>query len=678
MLRYGDMAYEQKNYGSAIHFYKMVVDESLKVGRVSSHPYAFSVYTGKSKKVELSDTSTIEEPDVEIDADVDQNEIYATHMVAQCSRLTNNYSQSEIWYVKSLQLNWGKAETEYPLDRYWYATILMNQGNYTGAIEELKTFLLDHENNSADEVTYYKTRANQLIENCKFATSSQSKNLEVSIKKGDSLLNNGSSSFAASYFDDNNILISSARSNSVGDKNRKIESRLLSDIFTMRKTGYGWEGAVALNEPLNTTEHEGAASVGTNKKVMFFTKWYVDNTKKSEILVSNFFVDKWMKPRELGESVNSKGYSSQHPHITNNNTTLFFSSDMPGGQGGMDIWMCKVDRSGRTSDPINLGPSINTPEDEITPFYHEITGVLYFSSKGHQNIGGYDVFKTKFDIFSNFASNVQNMGIPVNSSKNDMYFCFDNSQTNGFLTSNRDECSDCANTHCNQIYTLTRNENKFLLSGTVYDFDTDGPIPFATITVKDVLGEFDPYTFQTDSLGHYEIPMAPDMHIFFKGQKLEYFADANVQSTIGMDESENFNIDLVLQLIPYEEIEIPGILYDYDKATLRPESKVVIDSLIQFLNYNDNLIIEISSHTDENGSDAYNNKLSQKRAESVVNYLIEGGIPTARLVAKGYGESIPIIKNAETEEDHQKNRRTSFRILGEDFKALDKIRPRNN
>jgi len=702
MLRYGDNAYEQKNYGSAVHFYKMVIDEGLKVERISAHPYAYNNYTGKTKKVEgaESDINQLIDSVNNIDSlsnhlneipdkqdfnendfaengkiDKDTNELYATHMIAECCRLMNDYSLAEYWYVQSLQLSWGMEKGTYPLDRYWYATILMNNNNYKQAADELQTFILDNEDTTAQNA-YFVLRAEQLIKNCKYAQSSRSKIKGVTVKKGDSLLNNGSSSFAVNYMDYNNIILSSARNTSIEDKENDIDGSLLSDIFTMRKNGDCWEEVHSLMGEPNTTQHEGAASVGDDKKTMYFTRWYVDNKKEASIFVTKWFVDKWMLPRKLGAAVNVKGYTSSHPYISKNNKTLFFASDRPGGHGGMDIWYCKIDRKGKTSDPINLGPNINSAEDEITPFYHEATSVLYFSSTGHKNIGGYDVFKAKYNLENNYAGYPENMGYPINSAKNDKYFVLNELQTNGFLTSNRGGCEDCDDSHCNQIYTMVKEENEFLLSGYVLDALTDEEIPNAKITIKDVLGGFEDYTFETDQNGYYEMPLSPEMHIFLKAQKIDYFADANVQSTIGVVESEEYTIDFFLSKIPYKEIAIPGILYDYDKATLRPESMIVLDSLVDFLLVNNNLIIEISSHTDEHGSDSYNNKLSQERAQSVVNYLIENEIPMERLIAKGYGKNIPIVKNSTTEADDQKNRRTSFRILGEDFEEVTKIQPK--
>ncbi len=701
MLRYGDQAFEQKNYASAIHFYKMIIDEDLKVERISSHPYAYNAYTGKSNKMQIegSDSTALtdsvnigdslalkelnssevfieEEIFTDIGDDkVDGNELYATHMIAECCRLMNEYSLAEYWYVKSLQFSWGAEEDTYPLDRYYYGTVLMNNSSYKQASEEFKTFRLDNEDTTSATAYFYK-RAEQLISSCGYAENSMTKKQGVSVKKGDSLINNGSSSYAASFLDYNHIIISSARNTSTENQENKISGNQLSDIFLMTKNGENWVGAQSLNGDPNSSQHEGAASVGNDKKTMYFTRWYLDNETEPQIFVTKYFVDKWMKPRLLGPAVNTKGYTSSHPYITQDNKTLFFSSDRPGGQGGMDIWYCKIDYKGKTTEPINLGPKINTPEDEVTPFFHENTGVLYFSSQGHKTLGGFDIFKSKFNLETNFVSPPENLGFPISSSKNDKYFCLSELQTEGFLTSNRSECDQCPDTYCNQIYTITKEENQFLLSGFVYDAVTDKEIPNAKITVKDVLGEFEDYSFETDETGYYEISLNPEMHIFLKAQKIEFFADANAQSTIGVVESEDYTIDFFLTKIPYEEIAIPGILYDYDKATLRSESMVVLDSLIDFLTINDNLVIEISSHTDEQGSHAYNNKLSQERAQSVVDYLIAKEIPMERLIAKGYGKTIPIVKNSTSEEDDQKNRRTSFRILGEDFEEVTKIQPK--
>ena len=676
MIKYGDNAYDQKNYASAIHFYMMVVDESQKIERISSYPYAFDIYNDESSASvdSLSNDSiqAIEDVTDPEQSAVDPSEIYATHRIAESCRLMNDYDLSRYWYIQSLQMQWSQRVPDFPLDRFWYANTLINLAKYKEAEEELKTFVIDNEG-IGENMKYYLMRAKQLITNCRFAQSSRSKKPGVSVTKGDSLLNNGSTSFAVSFYDHEQIVLSSARNTSTEDGLKKIESNFLSDLFFMRGSEGKYEGAQTVGGDLNSKHHEGAPSVGDNKSIMYFTRWYSDNDKKPAVHASNYFVDKWMKPRKLGDAVNKKGYSSMHPYITKDNKLLFFSSDMPGGQGGFDIWVCKIDRRGFASDPLNLGPSINSPEDEITPFYHEATNVLYFSSTGHENMGGFDVFKVTYNRQNNYAGRAENMGFPINSPKNDKYFVLDDLQLNGFLTSNRDRCSDCETSYCNSIYNVQKEENKFMLSGYVFDAMTDEIIPNAKITVKDVLGVFEDYSFEADDEGYYELPLSPEMHIFIKAQQVEYFAYADHLSTIGIDKSQDFTIDFWLTKFPYEEIALPGILYDYDKASLRPESMVVLDSLIEFLNINDNLIIEISSHTDEHGAEAYNNKLSQKRAESVVNYLIENEIHPDRLLAKGYGKSKPLIPNAKTEEEDQQNRRTSFRILGENFEPVTKI-----
>ncbi|MBL4703133.1 MAG: hypothetical protein JKY54_01345, partial [Flavobacteriales bacterium] len=303
MIHYGDAAYEQGNYASAIYFYEMVTNEELKVERASSNPYGMAQYSGKSKRIDpveesaTSDTTIVEPVANKKDGTIDQNEAYATHMIAECARLMNDYLLAEQTYVISLQLNWGGTSSDYPLDPYWYATVLMNNENYELARMAFNNFILDHEDNQDTTMLHYIDLSKKQIKNCKYAASSASHRKGVSVTKGDSLLNNGSTSFAASYYSHDQILISSARNISRQDLAKEIPSEQLSDIFLIRKNGDSWEGAEALIGDLNTEHHEGAASVGKNTSTMYFTRWKTDNDGLPKVYVSKYFVNKWMKAR---------------------------------------------------------------------------------------------------------------------------------------------------------------------------------------------------------------------------------------------------------------------------------------------------------------------------------------------------------------------------------------------
>jgi outer membrane protein OmpA-like peptidoglycan-associated protein len=185
------------------------------------------------------------------------------------------------------------------------------------------------------------------------------------------------------------------------------------------------------------------------------------------------------------------------------------------------------------------------------------------------------------------------------------------------------------------------------------------------ITFKDIRGDKETFYLITDSMGNYSTPLEEGWELYIKAQKNKFFGDAGNVSTLGLTESQHFTKDFFLSPIPQGDIVIPGIEYDYDKATLRPASMKILDDVVDFLNLNNNLSVEISSHTDARGADAYNLKLSQERAKSVVDYLIQKGIKADRLIAQGYGETKLLIPNAQTEEEHQKNRRTAFRPIKE-------------
>jgi OOP family OmpA-OmpF porin len=312
-----------------------------------------------------------------------------------------------------------------------------------------------------------------------------------------------------------------------------------------------------------------------------------------------------------------------------------------------------------------MGPVFNTTEDEVTPFMHNYTSTLYFSSNGHPGLGGLDIFKSTFSNEDSVWSLPKNVGTPINSSKDDSYFVMERNQQHGFFTSDRDNCSDCKSGACYKVYDFEKLVNTFDLRGVVYNSEDNTPIGSALITVKDIRGDKEPVYLVTDSLGNYFTALDENVELYLKAQKTKFFGDAGSVTTIGLTESAHLTKDFFLSPIPKGDIVIPGIEYDLDKATLRPASKKILDDLYDFLVLNNNLSVEINSHTDERGSDKYNMKLSQERAKSCVDYLISKGISADRLVAKGYGETKLLIEHAKTEEEHQKNRRTAFRPIKE-------------
>ncbi len=524
---------------------------------------------------------------------------------------------------------------------------------------------------------------------CDFAMRDEGTYSNAKVFLLDSVVNNGSTSFGMMYHQ-NRLLFSSARQDTSLLAVTKSAPLFESDIYFTKYNKDGTYETPQWVEGINTEAIEGGATFSPDGKAVYFTRVNPLNHYESSIYVSRYFNGRWTEPFKLGKDINMDGYKSMTPSMADDGKTLYYASNRPGTIGGMDIWLTTINDDGETTEPINLGEFINTNEDEITPYYHRKSKTLYFSSEGHIGFGGLDVFKSTINPITEWWDTPQNVGQPINSSRDDAYFVWGADMQTGYMTSDRDNCGDCdssntLNVHCNSIYRVERPEIVVSISGYVYDFDTDEPIPGAAVILKDVRGQFEDIMLKADDNGYYESDLLVNEEYFMKASKKKYFVDAGIENTLGLVETTAMQHDFFLTLIPIGEIEIKGIEYDFDAATLRPQSKVELDKLVNFLNLNASLKIEIRSHTDERGSDIYNQKLSQRRAQSVVDYLVDSGIERDRLEANGLGESEPAVIRLEDgkdveltpqfinslsnedkkEEYHQRNRRTAFKVLAQ-------------
>ncbi|MGV3598187.1 MAG: OmpA family protein [Bacteroidota bacterium] len=356
-----------------------------------------------------------------------------------------------------------------------------------------------------------------------------------------------------------------------------------------------------------------------------------------------------------------------HPSVSQDGLTLYFSADLPGGFGGKDIYSTTFDKRSKSwGAPVNAGSVINTKNDDMFPFIHA-DGTLYFSSNGHVGMGGLDVFSAKNN--GGTWEEPVNMKWPINSGADDFSFTVSDDKQNGYLSSNRD-----GGKGKDDIYGFYLKPLEFKLKIVVKDAKTGKTIPNAT--VKFTINNDSSAAFTANVDGVLEAPLMMNASYgFFASKTEDYYFDSETKqvSTIGKELSENFVQELLLnQMNVEDEFTLKGIYYDLDKADLRSESLPVIDSLITLLNKYPKIRIEIGSHTDCRSSKEYNEQLSQRRAQSVVDYLISKGIASARLEAKGYGETKLVndcacegaeVKRNCSEEEHQLNRRTTFRIV---------------
>ncbi|MDP4267672.1 MAG: OmpA family protein, partial [Bacteroidota bacterium] len=467
----------------------------------------------------------------------------------------------------------------------------------------------------------------------------------------------------------NTIIFSSSREGSTGNEIDATTGQPFSDIYTTRQDRKGaWKTPEPITTVINSKSNEGAACFNSKGDEMFFTR--CDRKKKKAlpcVIMRSKFADKeWKEPELVKLTTDSATpYSFGHPTLSNDDLELFFASDLKGGFGGKDIWVAKrKSMNDQFGEPENLGKEINTDGDELFPFVRD-NGEFYFSSTGHVGMGGLDIFKA--DYKDGKYVNIQNLKAPINSPADDYGIAFKPEKNEGFITSNREGTMGS-----DDIFYFKSKPILFTLKGIVKDDSTQHVISGAT--VKMVGSDQTVVEVKTDKSGAYSFNNKQflenttyDLSVSKKG----YFNSTGKETTVGYETTKDITHDFTIKLIPKAPIELPNILYVFNKWDLTDSAKKALDGLVKTLKDNPTLVIELSSHTDSRGSFEYNDTLSQKRAESVVKYLVEKGIEIDRLVAKGYGERKLKNKCKDgvpcTEEEHQVNRRTEFAILRDNY-----------
>ncbi len=597
--------------------------------------------------------------------------------IAESYRLTNNPQQAELWYSKVIAKNY-----ENPIAILRYAEALKMNEEYEEAKIQFHAYkeLVPDDPRGADGIIScdlakeWKEYPNgYVIEEMKF-------------------LNSKMSDYSPSYARDDyqQLYFTSSREETTGQSEHGGTGQGFTDIFvsTMDRKGK-WSTPVPLEEPVNTEAEEGTPVLSSDYNTLYFTRCNVSKRKAlgCEIFSAVRTGDKWSKVQSL--ALESDSITVAHPAISPDELTLYFVSDMGGsiknyeGKNSKDLWkVSRTSASAAWGKPENLGPTINTPGDEVFPFMHH-DGTLYFSSDGHIGMGGLDIFKAVQNSAGEWE--VENMQYPVNSSSDDFGIVFEADRESGFLSSSRKGKSD------DDIYSFMLPPLKFSITGVVKDEKTDEPI--ADAVVKSISSSGITLESKTGRDGSFKFMLAGGVDYIFIASKEDYLKGKERETTKGLTQSTEFETEIYLSPID-KPIEIENIFFELDKAELRPESIVSLDQLVETLNDNPNITIELGSHTDARASDAYNLDLSRRRAQSVVNYLISKNIARDRLIAKGYGESTPktVDKkdheaypflpvgtklteeyiNSLKDEDQQEmahflNRRTEFKVIRTDY-----------
>lgn len=601
--------------------------------------------------------------------DRDKRMLYA-YQIAECYRYIGDYERAELYYKNAIRRGYTDE-----IALLHHADMLRATQQYEDAIETYRIYLdsvPDDDRALAGLESIRKTQE---------WVANPTRHIINPIKEINSRESDYAPVFVAGR--DNEIIFTSTRKAATGKKSSMITGQSYADLFrsTFGIQKQKWEEPKLLDENLiiNTGDEEGAGTLSSTGEQMIFTRCRYDKTQSlgAELFSSSQSRGAWSEPirvQVVGDSI-----VAAHPALNENESVLYFVSDMPGGFGGKDIW--KAEKKGSSfSNPVNLGETINTPGDEMFPFVRD-NGELYFSSNYHIGMGGLDIFVANQDEEGNWT--IKNMGSPVNSPADDFGIGYVVGADKGMFTSNR------KGSRGDDIYSFLVPPKIYEVEGEVFDKETNSKIDGATVRIIGTDGTNMKMRTQN---GKFKLKLKPETEYIFAAFKDGYLRDKAMANTIGLEDSKDFKFELFLT--PTDSpIKVDNINYEFGSFELLPESKLALDTLVQVLVFNPTITIELMAHTDHIGSDQANFTLSQKRAQSVVDYLIEKGINPQRLVAKGYGETWPkkvtreiakqydfLNRNDElTEEfilkltpEQQEiaraiNRRTEFRVLSTDY-----------
>jgi peptidoglycan-associated lipoprotein len=604
--------------------------------------------------------------------------------IADLYVIARDFTRAEKIYDRILKKD---KEKEFEDVRVDYAKVMKSQGKYAEALREFNTVIADPEaDDSLKTVAKFELSGIELMD--KLAP-----NLEAIVSSVTGKVNSSSAESAPVQSQDGSLYFSSF--------NRKKEIILdgkegdyEAKLYTATKNDKGeYDKVTPLPENINRPGfNSGGVSFSRDGRRMYFTRATLSNNKveKSILFVSNKGAEGWGAPAEVAEL---KGdYNIKHPIMGElfGGEVLFFASNMLGGQGGYDIYYAPVS-GGVHGKPINLGPTVNTKKDEITPYYNN--GSLYFSSTGHPGIGGFDIFYATWDGSS--WKDLTNIGFNYNSAYDDTFLRFNDSGSSGYMVSNRPNKSKLkikgSDTCCDDIFSVYIRE--LVVDLLVNVEDPAGPLNGAGIELYDLTIGGYPDTKTNVNTNTFNFPLEIDREYKFVVAKEGYFPDTvsfntngilddyTVKKTVKLKKDPNYNPNdpnknndpnggggEIVVIKKNEAIRLNNIYYEYDKYDILPDAEQDLSILQELMEEYPDMVIELSSHTDARGNDSYNQSLSLKRAQSAKSWLVERGVDASRIKGVGYGEK-QILNRCKndvrcSEEEHRLNRRTEFKLIG--------------
>lgn len=637
--RVADVYYQNKEYYAAADYYK-------KALQISADTAGFVVPYGFENKLKKDNPKS-------------EDYEYCVFQLAESLRQYKNYRDAEKWYAIALNF----SSPKYSLADYWYGVTLRANQNYEEAITAFKTFL-----NKGKGSEEYQGKAKIGIASCEFALYEVSHPRLFKLDRVNNDINKLGSNYTPLLRGSTLYFTSSRPTESAGksvilsdDKDARVtrkQSPFVNAIY--ESTGDLLKEKITVTK-VNTKvkgKELAAPAFLPNGKTMFVTIWDAKNTRKIYQLKRGSSDKEWSDPEELSGNINVNGFNAMQPFVSKNGKYLIFSSDRPGGFGKYDLWYCAIRPDGSFGQAVNMGNTINTAGDEEAPYYNSKTKKLLYSSNGKVGLGGFDFYESEGDFDS--WSDPRNLGYPLNSSKDDLYFTpVDEEDVEGYISSDR------ASLCCLEIFHLKR---EFLnLKGQIFDCKTGKPLENVKVTVSDSLQEF---MYTTSADGKYSFKLNTNRKLKITAEKADYFIKTLSYSYDQLAQKDTLiTEEICLLRIPPPDtaIVLKDVLYEFDKYELTEDSKVKLDFLYTIMVDNPKIEVELSAHTDSKGTPEYNLDLSDKRAKACVDYLISKGIDASRMTSKGYGMSRPVAPNKlpngkDNPVGRALNRRTEFKV----------------
>jgi outer membrane protein OmpA-like peptidoglycan-associated protein len=546
---------------------------------------------------------------------------------------------------------------------YRLATAYHENCNYETAIETYKLITPDQ--------NFYHQRTLPKIKECEIAMKLMQHPVPFKFKNMGTNINTQYDDYWPSLTADEQYFSTTINLNKLEGQS-SFGRAVHEDIFLSKKVNSVWQKTQNVGNTMNTMSNEGAQSISLDGRYMFFVACNRDGGLGGcDIYYSIHEGDGWSQAINAGSPLNSKHWETC-PSFSPTGDELYFASNRPGGSGKADIWKCKVQilPNGKLkfSEAVNLGKEVNSPEDELSPFIHADNQTLYFSSKGREGLGGYDVFVT-YKTPEKKWTTPKNVGYPINTCQDEVGFIVNAAADKAYFSSDGQE----DNGRGRDIYELQLTDGNLcpkkkmkFATGKIVDATTQQPIQ-ATIDVFSIktnemvfrsvsdkeTGEF---ITCTPSDEEYGVNVSKKGYMFFS----DNFAEKEKMTIKTNNKKSNLGLD---KIEVGKKMTLKNIFFDFDKATLKKESFFELNHVARFMRENPTVRIQLSGHTDYKGSEEYNMTLSQNRAKAAMDYLIKKGVPPQRMEYKGYGKTQPIADNS-TEAGRAQNRRTEILIIG--------------